>query len=265
MLEIELKLTGGRIISAEPKDGVLKILVEETKKKCKVIPEVLETEVVREDVNSDQFILIPVSSLSLTDDFMCYAPMIGREKDFYELLTKVIKQGVSDFYRPKFDPSFDKQDKICYQAGRRPARGRSYNWWHCEAKKFSPWRKSRLGTKSEYVAFLGVLIKKLVERGWSKDDAWNVVCNDSRHIGHYGNSNGALHDFESTGSREICGFYDLANTYKILAEDKKDGSFWLAGGCYDDFGRDGPLATLNLINDRDNGGKYSVGWIVLEK
>ncbi len=66
-----------------------------------------------------------------------------REKAFKELLTKVIKFGVSDFYRPKIDPGFDKQGNICYQAGLRPAVGKSYNWWAKSAKEFCPERNSR--------------------------------------------------------------------------------------------------------------------------
>ena len=41
-------------------------------------------------------------------------------------------------------------------------------------------------------------------------------------------SEDAKYNFEPTGSRIICGFYDLANTYKIFAEDEEAGGFWLA-------------------------------------
>ena len=210
------------------------------------------------------FVLVPASTLSLTDDFMRYTPKTGREKDFKELLTKVIKAGVSDFYRPKLDPSFDKQGKICYQSGLNTATYQSYDWWKKSAKEFCTERSSRLGTKSEYVAFLGVLIKRLVESGWRITDAWNAVCNDSKEIGHYWNSVGALHNFEPTGSREICGFCDLANTFKILAKDKEADGFWLAGGYYGDMGGNIPLADLVQVYYFDLGSVNCVGWIVLE-
>jgi len=211
------------------------------------------------------FILVPASTLSLTDKFMVFhTPRTYQEKAFKKLLTKVIKSGVSDFYRPKLDPSFDKQGKICYQAGLKPAVGKSYNWWEKNAKEFCPERKSRLGTESEYVAFLGVLIKKLVENGWKVAMAWNAVCNDSRELGHYWKSTGALHDFEPTGSREICGFCDLANAYKILAEDKEAGGFWLAGVYYNSYGFYCPLADIHHYYYRHNEDDFSVGWLVLE-
>ena len=72
----------------------------------------------------------------------------------------------------------------------------------------------------------------LVAKGWTCCEAWDAICNDSKNLGHYRNSHNAKHQFEDTGSREICGFFDLANTYKILAEDKEAGGFWLAGGYY---------------------------------
>ncbi len=216
-------------------------------------------------VNGADFVLVPVSTLSLTDNFMKYLPKSNLEKSFKELLTKVIKSGVSDFYRPKIDPSFDKHGKICYQAGSKPAEGKSYNWWEREAKEFCPERSSRIGTKSEYVAFLGVLIKKLVEEGMSVEWAWYAVCSNSVNLGHYWNSKGALRKFEPTGSREICGYFDLANTYKILAGDKEDSGFWLASGNCHYFGHYYPLVDLCHNVDRSIEVYCSVGWLVLEK
>ena len=211
------------------------------------------------------FVLVPASTLSLTDDFMCHVPKTDQEKVFNKILTKVISSGVSDFYRPKLDPSLDSQGKICYQPGLRPAVGKSYNWWEKNAKEFCPERKSRLGTKSEYVAFLGVLIKKLVEHGWEVAVAWNAVCNDSKSLGHYWNSEGALRALAPTGSREIYGFSDLANVYKMVAEDKDAGGLWVAGGGYDYYGYCNPIADLYRFYYRNNESNLSVGWIVLEK
>lgn len=214
-------------------------------------------------VNGAEFILVEVSKLNLLDDFMHHTPKTDQEKAFKELLTEVIKSGVSDFYRPRLDPSLDRQGRICYQAGLKPALGQTYRWWKNNAKEFCPGRKSRLGTNSEYVAFLGDLLKKLVASGWSITDAWNAVCNNSRKLGHYWDSKGALFDFETTGSREICGFCDLGNARKIL--DDLVVGFWCGGGTYDSFGYYSPLAKLICFVDPNNKLYYSVGWIVLEK
>lgn len=112
-------------------------------------------------------------------------------------------------------------------------------------------------------AFLGVLIKKLIEEGKTVEWAWNAVCNDSRKLGHYLNSENPKCRFEPTGSREICGFFDLANAYKILAWDIGAGGFWLAGGGCDGYSYVNPLADLDLFRDRDNIHFSSVGWLVL--
>lgn len=278
MTEMELKVSGGRIISAEVKDGILKILVEEAKEAIKDTTEVLKTEVALENHgNFTQFVLVKASSLSLADAFMKYEPEAWIAQEFKKTLTEVIKEGVHDFYRPNMDPSFDSHGKICYQAGLEPAVGKSYNWWEKNAKDFCPERKSRLGTMSEYVAFIGVLLKKLVESGWSIADAWNAVAYDSKNLGHYKDSDGALHDFEPTGSREICGFFDLANTIKLVANSKEsDGTYWMASNSFHSGSWKSPIADIihiggglvftssfrNICVDTQHDG---VGWLVLEE
>ena len=160
------------------------------------------------------------------------------------------------------DPSFT-DDGIGYVAGKTPAVGKSYNWWFNTAKEYDPSRNSRLGTRLEYGAFLGVLIKKLAEEGNSVEWAWNAVCNNSEELGHYRNSKNSKHWFEPVGSRCICGFYDLADTYKILADDVKEDEFWLAGGYFNDYSYVYPLADLYHNTLRNSEHYNSVGWLVL--
>lgn len=213
----------------------------------------------------DLFKLVPASKLSLDDDFLKYQPKTEREQKFKELVETAIKRGLKDFWRPVCDPSFDDNGCICYEPGNMPAVGdKTYSCWAKNAKEFKPEQGSRLGTKSEYIAFLAVLIKELVASGKSVKWAWNAVCNNSKKLGHYRNSKNAKYAFEDTGSREICGFFDLANTYKILTEDKEVGVFWLAGGSYNNFGNYYPLAYLYL-NDYDFiGNRNSCGWLVFD-
>lgn len=211
----------------------------------------------------DNCILVEASKLSLNDAFMSHKPKTKAEKKFKATLTEVIENGIEDFYRPTIDPSFadKKKTKIHYMAGEKPAVGKSYNWWR-ETVKDSKWC---FGTKAQYVAFLGILIKMLVAKGWTCCEAWDAVCNDSKNLGHYRNSDDAKHQFEGTGSREICGLFDLANTYKILAEDEEAGGFWLAGGDYGDNGGDDPLADLGLFNFCNDFRNNGVAWLVLKK
>ena len=250
--ELELKISGGRIVSADVlNNGICKLTIETT------VAEVASKNF------EDVIMLVEASKLSLDDTFMMYRPKTDEEKAFKKLLSEAIKSGLKDFYRPIIDPSFNEDKaEICYKFGRRPAVGKSYNWWKKTARKFKP--NSRLGTRYEYAAFLGVLIKKLVENGWSAAKAWNAVCTDSKDLGHYRNSENAKGTFEDTGAREVCGFFDLANTYKILAEDEEAGGFWLAGGCYGDFSYGDPLADLFRSDIRFFGRSSSVGWLVLD-
>jgi len=215
-------------------------------------------------MNDEMFVLIEASKLSMDDEFMQYRPKTDREKEFKDLLENVIKKGIADFWCPRMDPTLDEAENICFKAGEKPAVGKSYNWWRENAKNFNPRWSSRLGTRSQYVAFLGVLIKALVAEDWTVDEAWNLVCNDSRQLGNYCDSQNAKHDFEPTDSRAIAVFYDLVNTYKILKDTEETGGFWLAGGSRLDYSYFYPLADLTYHVSCDCDNVIGVGWIVMD-
>jgi len=109
------------------------------------------------------------------------------------------------------------------------------------------------------------LLKNLVESGWEVATAWNAVCNSSRKLGHYWDSEDALHGIAPTGFMEVCGYSDLANVHKLLAEDKEAGGVWYASGTYNLFGYNAPIAIIILRYGVLNESNYSVGWLVLEK
>lgn len=206
--------------------------------------------------------LIDAGNLSAKDQFLQYRTRTVREKNTKKLILEAIKFGVKSFYRPIYDPSFIDDDKIQFIAGKAPAVGQPQYWWKNAAQKYNPSRNSRLGTRLEYGAFLGVLIKMLVEEGNSVEWAWNAVCNDSKELGHYWNSENAKHTFEPTGSRSICGLFDLANTYKILAEDVSASCFWIAGGNCGEEGNLSPIASIECSTTCSRNYFSSVGWIV---
>lgn len=258
--EIELSVQGERILEVNQlilNDGKLEIQVKTQ----------------GSIYNENAFVLIEASKLSLEDKFMQHEPTSNNENKIRELLIEAINSGLKDFYRPKCDPTFTKDGGICYMTGMEkgiflyPAVDKCYSWWQKVAKEFKPERGSRLGTKTEYVAFLGVLIKKLIEDGWDVEDAWNAVCNDSTNLGHFFNSKNAKHQFETTGSREICGFYDLANTHKIVTGDERIRAFIVIPVYYNADGRFTPLAYIENVfynQDRETILYNAVGWIILE-
>lgn len=245
----EIMVSNGRIIDAKVlADGRARLTIETNKVKA---------------LKDDMFVLIEASKISMYDDFMLYCPQTVKSKVLKQLLTKVIKKGVKDFFKPTVDPSFEN-GKIYFEAGNIPETYQYYEWWEEMAERFWPDRGSRLGTKFEYVAFLGVLIKRMVEKGWNVEDAWSAVCCDSKKIGHFCDSIDSKNGLELTGSIEVCGFCDLGNTYKILADEPDEWSdrFLLAGGSYLCRGTDNPLTHIGYCY-RDIVIPNSVGWLVL--
>lgn len=226
-------------------------------------------------VSYPESVLVEASQLSLKDEFMQHKPKTPQEKKLKESLTEVIVNGVKDFYTSYTDPSFvdDKKTRVTIGVGRKPAVGKSYNWWK-EYLKDTVWC---IGTKEQYIAFLGVLIKKLVtNNGWRVGKAWNAVCNDSRELGIYFDSKDVNYseEYAKTGTGEICGFTDLANTRKFFAEDTGGYYYWTTAGDHGMSGKKAPLATIlqtcYLLDKSKCSHVYetnlnSVPWLVLKK
>ena len=191
-------------------------------------------------------------------ELLKHKPVNDVEVAFIDNLKKAIGKSVKGFEVFANDPSMDN-GKLQFVPGFKPVVGCSYNEW----EEIAEVNGLRLGTKDEYILFLGWLITGLINEGWSEADAWNAVCTNSKELGHYYDSANAKYYFEPTGSRRIVGKCDLANTRKILAKDEKAGGFWLAGGVCNLSGSYGPLANLNLGDYYDYHANDSVGWFVL--
>lgn len=252
---ITIKLPVGNICKiTKLDDGTLEVIMKVLKNGSSIAA----------GISENDLILVEAEKLSMDDEFMKWEPQTRKEEATKEFITEAICSGVKNFYRPRYDPTFtDDGNNICFIKGEKPAVGKSYNWWDEVARSYSPERSSRLGTRLEYGAFLGVLIKKLVEEGKTVEWAWNAVCNDSKELGHYCDSENATEhcEFEPTGSRCICGFYDLANTFKILSEDIDGDYCWLTGGCCLYKGSRVTLAGFGHIDPTCNDYR-SVGWLV---
>lgn len=208
--------------------------------------------------------IVKASTLSLEDEFLKHEPKTKEQREFKNALILAIKSGLSDFRAQRMDACFDEEGNICFKAGMKPAVGKlSAKDWKKVAKEFLPEKESRLGTTKERIAFLGLLIKYLIEEeGYEVKDAWKAVCDQSKDLGHYWDSENAKHCFEGTGSRQIGEWCDLGNTSKVTEYDEA-GGFLLVGGDYFYSGSYYPLAFVHGIFDPDFVCYGSVGWIVL--
>ena len=187
--------------------------------------------------------------------------------DFIEAVAEVKEERIEAFYKPIYDPSDAGDHRVTYMKGMRPATGHSYNWWVKTASNM-PAVEGRhwcVATEYQYYAFLVWLINQLI-KAETLEETLNQIIIDSKELGHYYNSKGSTkaNESEPTGSRCICGIYDLANVSKILAcSNQEAGGFWLGGGCYYGNSDNYPLANLYHDTDVDGDDYDSVGMLVL--
>ena len=217
--------------------------------------------------NENIFIRIEASKFSLNDTFMEYIPRTQKQAEFKIALCYGIVKGYKDFWISKIAPSFNAdKDGIRYEFGKKPAVGKGYKWWKKVAKEFWPARKSRLGTELEYIAFLRVVIEKLVDvAGWKIEDAWYAVCDDSEKLGGYWNDLDPEFGLSDTGTFEICGLYDLVGAYKMLASDDVVEGIFRAGGTSQCSDIMYPAAKIGLYGLMAAILECTTGWVILEE
>lgn len=208
-------------------------------------------------------VYIEASKLLLTDEFMQYVPKTQAQQNLKDRLKMIIPEGLKDFYKPIYDPSFNRFDEITYVEGKTPAIGKTYSWWEQTAKQLLPEWGSRLGTTEDYIAFLGVLIKTFYGNPDILFNPWEAFCDDSTASGHYWNSQDSKEDFEKTGSRMFLGFYDFANTFKILKSKDGNPGYSIASGSFVNEGNEYPIAHISH-RVRNNTLSKGVGWIVFD-
>lgn len=212
------------------------------------------------------FPIVRASTLSLDDEFLKHEPKRSQQTNLKMDIILAIASGLPDFRAQIMDSSLDNEE-ICFKAGMKPAVGKTTEWWKKKVEAFMPEKHSRIGTIKQRSAFLGLIIKYLIEeRGYTVRDAWEAVCNQSRNLGHYWDSENPKHDFEETGSRQVGEWYDLGNVCKIVLGDNT-GRFFCMGGFY---GCDGKDATLPYLTDlsfsfgEDVWLSLSVAWMVMD-
>lgn len=185
----------------------------------------------------DMFPIVDIENVSLEDRFMQYNPEYTYEWRIQRAIIAAKEKGMKNFRIPAMDPSFDDDgETIIYCAGRKPAVGKSPEWWYENAPKFLPNKNSRMRDIFEYDVAIGVMLIKyfVEEKGYKVKEAWKTVCDFNMNFGHYRNSKNAKHDFEKTGSRQIGKCFDLGNTGKIVTGSNRP-IFLRMGGSYDEY------------------------------
>lgn len=177
-----------------------------------------------------------------------YTPNDQREYMFLEDLKSAINACVPNFKVPAYAPSFATRDKkqVQFVSGEFPAVGKSYRENLVIAKE----SKLQIGTIYHYTLYLATIALRLMQQlGYPLKDAIKAVCVDSRDVGNYSNSYSSLLKIEKTGSRMIVGFYDLANTYRIVSKNYNANSYYIVGGDYQSLSYMNPLATTSNNTD----------------
>ena len=216
-------------------------------------------------LSDERLVKIDTTTEGFYDNVLNYSSKNGDIQAFIGAVREVQEVGVEPFYRPVMDPSLEDGNAV-FKKWNKPAVGHSFNFWKQKAEEMPAveGKKWHIGSEYQYYAFLTWLINQLVATGQGIKGAIEAVVLDSKELGHYRNAKNALQDFETTGSREVCGVYDLANAYKLLAcSNEEAGGFWVAGGYYDDNSNFCPLADLGHRNGVDYDYGDSVGWLVL--
>lgn len=198
------------------------------------------------------------------DNVLCYETQSDSINDFIEAVCEVKEEKLSTFWIPIYDVSLCNDD-VLFEKGYYAAVGHSFSFWKEKLKRMYTVSEKHweIGSEYQYYAFLVWLINMLVKTGWKIDNAIKAVVIDSKELGHYRNSDGALNAFEKTGARGHCGIYDLGNTNKLLKCTNKYNAFWLAGGNCRRESKICPLANLEYktCNNIDN--IHGVAWFVL--
>lgn len=140
-----------------------------------------------------EFFCVEGYESTIYKEMLQHNPTNDKELLFLGYLNRAITYKTNAFKTPVYDPSIDKNGKLQFLPGFKPATGFSAN----EVKNLAKEKGLRFGTIEEYSFLLATLIKKLIEEGkYSETDAWQAIC-----------SNKIIADLdgsELTGSKRIC-------------------------------------------------------------
>ena len=217
----------------------------------------------RDEYLKKYFPIVDPKQLSMDDAFIKdYRPDTYRQRRKYEEIVETIQIGVPKFRAQVMDPSIDENNNIFYGEGNKPAVGKSPEWWLKKALEFMPEKNSQIGTKQQRNILLCFLIKKLSEeKSINVSDAWYMVCDNSRDIGLYFNSNYSRARLGKTGERNVAGFFDWVNTIKFV---QSESMIFVEGGGFMLNSYDYPLISSEQYFNTKKASNYAVGWITMD-
>ena len=204
----------------------------------------------------------------LTDDDILYNEdgkkrefVTERQKKFRADVMKALENIPEEGFRwiPVYEPSKGDGGNLQYVSGAYVLRGlNSYNWEDA-FQNYSPENGSRMSSITTYF----LLLLRLLKDGFATVEQ---LADDSKEIGHYGDSKNAKHEFEKTGECQIGGLYGFAgNTYKIVKDSESSSGFSLLGGIYFNIGDIYPLADVAHVGTPNSTGSNGVGLLELTK
>lgn len=192
------------------------------------------------------FPVVEVESLTMRDVFLReHVPRSRNEERIWSSCECAIRYRTRNFRRNAVSPSINKEGKIVFKKGEKPAVGKPARWWAEKAKQVCLEKKSRLATLYDEDIFNGMLIRFLSEKaGFTVSEAWHAVCRRSARLGNFWDSPGSPHALEPTGSRKIGRFADLGNTCKIVSSLEDEAKFYYYGGDFWDLSHECPIGSL---------------------
>ena len=170
---------------------------------------------------------IPGSDSYIYKSLLTYTPQYHSEEIFMCNFKEAISHSVNPFKIFTHDPTIvDGVLQFVPGFHQNLVIGYSYNELNTIAQR----NEVRLGSKDEYILFMGTLIHSRIINGISEQDAWYSISSNC---------------------------HNHADVLNVLAKDENASGFYLGGGgSY-------PLAQIQLFSDYDFRIPKSIGWFVL--
>ncbi len=175
---------------------------------------------------------------------------------FLTRLNKAVNSRTPEFKIPIYDSFLDMNGNLQFVAGRDPAVGFSIN----ELIELGKLSNMQLGNINQWYLFLGTLLYRMLNKGYTYEEAIKAIVFDSRRISYrWVPMDGENIVREKTGSLGVTGVFDLGNTCKLVL-GVTDEKYFEVAGSYSCGGIRGNMIDTARYSDRDVHFTNAVGW-----